>query len=121
MKEEEFVHSWALLAPELLDKIFSYIPRHLMSNVGLVCDSWHNAVHYKAVKYLTSCIENHRIEKRELEMRGWSSLDAWDHSSLHCSCIHLAFSFFIKQKKPHLLQAVLWFQIRSLLDYFCVR
>jgi len=112
MNEDDSTHSWSLLAPELLDKIFSYIlPRHLLSNVGLVCESWHNAVHYKAVKYLASCIENHLIEERELERWGWRSADAWDHSSLDCSCIRLAFSFFIKQKKPCLVQAVLWILI----------
>jgi len=72
--------SWAHLPTELLEKIFDRVPPLLLPNISMVCQSWQSTVHRLAVKYLTVCVQNKRIEEKQLEKWGWSSDTAWEHN-----------------------------------------
>jgi hypothetical protein len=96
---------WELLPLELLEKIFSFMPKHLLNNIGLVCSRWKDAVHYSAVKLLISCISAGQLEEKQIERFGWRTSAAWDHDSEKCSCINLAFNFF-NRKSSVLVQGI---------------
>ena len=81
---------------ELLEKIFSFLPKHLLKNIGLVCSRWKDAIHYSAVKLLMSCIKAGQLEEKQIARFGWRTSAAWDHDNDKCSCIDLAFNFFNK-------------------------
>ncbi len=93
MSERDSDPSWELLPMEILEKIFGFLPKLLLRNVGLVCNQWGNTVHRCAVKHLTHCIETLQIEEKQLERFGWKTSAAWDHDSVTCACIHLASNF----------------------------
>ncbi len=90
---------------ELLGQIFSFVPKHMLNNIGLVCSRWKDAVHYSAVKLLMSCISAGQIEEKQIERFGWRTSSAWDHDSEKCSCIDLAFNFF-DRKSSVLVQGI---------------
>ncbi len=94
MSEEFSTPSWDLLPLELLGQIFSFVPKHMLNNIGLVCSSWKDAVHCSAVKLLMSCISAGQLEEKQIERFGWRTSAAWDHDNEKCSCIDLAFNFF---------------------------
>jgi hypothetical protein len=98
MSENVSGPSWELLPTEILDKIFSLLPRLSLGNVSLVCNRWKNALHHVAVKYLNSCIETGQIEEKQLERFGWRTSAAWDHDSVACTCVYLAFDFFTREE-----------------------
>jgi hypothetical protein len=97
MKKYETALSWELLQLELLEKIYGFLPKILLRDVGLVCSHWAHAVHHCAVKYLTSCIESGCIVENQLERFGWRTSAAWDHDNNKCSCVYLATHFFRKE------------------------
>ena len=95
MSEDFSAPSWELLPFELLEKIFSFVPKHMLNIIGQVCSSWKDAVHYSAVKLLMSCIGAGQLEEKQIERFGWRTSAAWDHDNDKCSCIDLAFNFFL--------------------------
>jgi hypothetical protein len=97
MSEDFSAPSWELLPFELLEKIFSFVPKHMLNIIGQVCSSWKDAVHYSAVKLLMSCIGAGQLEEKQIERFGWRTSAAWDHDNDKCSCIDLAFNFFLKK------------------------
>ncbi len=90
---------------ELLEKIFSFVPKHLLNNIGLVCSRWKDAVHYSAVKLLMRCITAGQLEEKQIARFGWRTSAAWDHDNDKCSCIDLAFNFF-NRKSSVLVQGI---------------
>jgi hypothetical protein len=94
MSEEFSTPSWDLLPLELLGQIFSFVPKHMLNNIGLVCSLWKDAIHYSAVKLLMSCISAGQLEEKQIERFGWKTSTAWDHDNDKCSCIDLANNFF---------------------------
>jgi hypothetical protein len=90
---------------ELLEKIFSFVPKHLLKNIGLVCSRWKDAIHYSAVKLLMSCISAGQLEEKQIARFGWRTSAAWFHDNDKCSCIDLAFNFF-NRKSSVLVQGI---------------
>jgi hypothetical protein len=89
------------MPPEILEKIFDYLPQHMLEDISLVCSSWQATVHSLADSYLTRCVKNELIDEKQLERWGWNTRVSEDnHSISTCSCIHLAFGFFTQKKSP---------------------
>jgi hypothetical protein len=105
MSEDFSIPSWELLPLELLGQIFSFVPKHLLNNIGLVCSHWKDAVHYSAVKLLMSCISAGQLEEKQIARFGWRTSAAWNHDNDKCSCIDLAFNFF-NRKSSVLVQGI---------------
>jgi hypothetical protein len=101
MSENVHTPSWAELPLEILDKIFSFIPRLMVGSVEFVCRQWQCALHNQAVQHLNSCIKQQLIEEKQLQKWGWNAAAATapDHNILDCNCVDLAFSFFTQKKK----------------------
>jgi hypothetical protein len=91
--------TWEVLPSEVLQKVFNYVPRHLLEDISQVCTRWRDFLHDRAVDYLTNCVNNQLIDEKQLEQRGWSSAAAWNHNKSACSCILLAFNFFTREKE----------------------
>jgi len=105
MSEDFSTPSWELLPLELLGKIFSFVPNHLLNNIGLVCSRWKDAVHYSAVKLLMIRISAGQLGEKEIERFGWRTSTAWDHDNVKCCCFDLAFNF-LNRKCSVLAQGV---------------
>ena len=84
---------WTDLPPEVLDKIFQYIPRFSRYPVGQVCRYWRQVLHQQAVNYLLVNIKKQLIDENQLARFGWSPAE--DHDIATCSCIHIVFRLLV--------------------------